>query len=214
MRCKHGFLPGQCDVCGGTSSGNETFYDQNTGRVVALTLKATNKTQKVQKNKKNQENKCDKIDDKTPVKPVRNIKKIPKEIKEISQKKESVVMDKKGCCVPKCPDKAKARGLCDRHWYQWRKGKIIHPETGEEWKPSAQYIEQLKIKEKKKAATKDRSINPNLITDGGITSNTLFFEMRKRLREVEHFITVLSIIGQKEQVMKEINLFSQKYSED
>lgn len=204
-RCKHGFLFGQCGLCGYitenyTESGR--IYDNESGKVSVLTLKTTNNPANNGKNKANQVVKLDKTPDKIPEIPVRNIRKIiKKEVKSMYNKEK--------CLIEGCEKKGKSRGLCSIHWYHWRHGNILHPTLGK-WEASDHYKQRKHMMDDKKKAV-DKSLNGALITGGGIPESAVFHEFRKRLRQLEALAITLTIFGQGDQVKKEINLFAQNF---
>ncbi len=103
---------------------------------------------------------------------------------------------KKVCLI--CGGKHKAQDLCDMHYRHWRQGRIDHPVLGP-WKLSEN---GKRIKEGKE---KKHIIKP-------LSENTLLAEARKRIKELGTLADALIIVGDGDQVKKEIGLLAQRYA--
>lgn len=122
-----------------------------------------------------------------------------------------------------CDNRAIARDLCSSCWSKWRHGQIDHPQfgkfvksdkgakkllktlTGEKEDPP----ENLQPKADKKTKQVNHSKKPPTLSDA--TDSALFREIRQRFREVEALFIALKIIGQGDQVKKELELFTQRF---
>lgn len=118
------------------------------------------------------------------------------------KKEEKGMEEKKNKVCIICGNPVKAKKLCNAHYTAWFTGKIDHPEIGKYVKP---------VKNKKNTEADFIPIDEEKPIIFGIEYGQLFTELRKRFREIEALKIALEIMGQGEQVKKEITLFSQRF---
>jgi len=125
---------------------------------------------------------------------------------DIIIKREDKPMTDKSMCLYCGKEKVHCRGLGSKCWYLWRHGKIVHPELGK-WTPSEKHLAKLKKAEEK--------VDPVQVNHNEIVPEieSIFFrEFRQRLSEAIHLGKSLAMIGQGDQVRKEVELFAQKFT--
>lgn len=146
--------------------------------------------------------------------------------------------EKKKCVA--CEDgNTIARDLCSSCWSKWRHGKIDHPTLGKFVKSDKGAKELLNkinelsdghqetpppVTEKKTLKTnlpppdkgkgksfKKPQVNTlkNVLPENPVP--VLFHEIRKRFREIEALSITLNVLGQGDQVKKEMELFVQRF---
>ena len=116
-------------------------------------------------------------------------------------------MTDKSICLYCGEEKVHCRGLGQKCWYLWRHGKIVHPELGE-WTPSEQYLAKIKKVEGKMEPESAYKSDEMFF---GIEYSRIFKIFREKLSDAIHLGKSLAMIGQGDQVRKEVGLFAQKF---
>jgi hypothetical protein len=129
-----------------------------------------------------------------------SIKPIVKpDIKENTMKKENPI-----CCVHNCDAKSRSHGLCDKHLYQWQKGKIqLHPEKHITWEEHKQEPEfKNRSAARKKREEKRIHIADKIQT---LTANlSVLSLLRTKLKECLPVVQTLDMLGMKDKAKKEV----------
>jgi hypothetical protein len=133
----------------------------------------------------------------------------PKIIKE----KENTV--KKGntiCCVHNCDAKSRSHGLCDKHLYDWQKGKIqLHPEkhiTWEEHKQEPEFKNRSAARKKRvgETSSEDRSISTSktLLSSKSSSDISVLSLLKVKLSECKSILSTLDMLGMGAKAKEEI----------
>jgi hypothetical protein len=140
-----------------------------------------------------------------------SIKPIVKpDIKENTMKKGNTI-----CCVHNCDAKSRSHGLCDKHLYDWQKGKIgIHPEkliTWEQHKQKPEFKNRSAARKKRvgETSSEDRSISTSktLLSSKSSSDISVLSLLKVKLSECKSIMSTLDMLGMGAKAKAEIRAY-------